>query len=283
MMNNKDFAAFILTHGRPNNIYTINSLKKAGYTGKTYIIIDNEDKTAEEYYKNYGEQVIMFDKKEVAKTFDGMDNFDDRRSIVYARNACFQIAKDLGITYFIQLDDDYVKFQHRFNKNNDYDYKAMNNLDSILDSMLEFFKTIPAHSIAMAQGGDFIGGGESSGSVLKLKRKCMNTFICSTERPFKFIGRINEDVNTYTRVASTGALFFTIMNVAIVQVQTQSNKGGMTDIYLDSGTYLKSFYTVMAHPSSVKIRMMGSAHKRLHHSVTWKYTVPQIIDEKYKK
>ena len=29
------------------------------------------------------------------------------RAIVYARNACFDLAKDLGITYFIQLDDDY--------------------------------------------------------------------------------------------------------------------------------------------------------------------------------
>lgn len=284
MMKNNDFVAFILTHGRPNTVVTYDRLKRSGYTGRIIFVIDNEDKTADEYYKNFGDQVVMFDKAAIAKTFDNADNFNDRRAIIYARNACFQIAKDLGIKYFIQLDDDYTEFQYRFDNNLDYKYKQIKNLNAIFDIMLDYYISIPAKSIALSQGGDFIGGSEGSfAKGLKLKRKCMNTFICSTERPFQFVGRINEDVNTYTRKASTGDLFLTIPNVSIVQKQTQSNKGGMTDIYLDNGTYVKSFYSVMFHPSSVKIKMMGSTHKRLHHSVTWKNTVPQIVDEKYKK
>lgn len=281
--NKKDFVVFILTHGRPNNIYTLAALKKAGYTGEIVIVIDNEDKTAQEYYKNYGKMVYQFDKKAIASTFDEMDNFKDRRSIVYARNACFDIAKKLGYTYFMELDDDYVKFQHRFNKENEFSYVGMSNMDAVLDAMLKYYKSIPALSIALAQGGDYIGGSKGSGARLRMKRKCMNTFICSTERPFQFFGRINEDVNTYTSLASRGGLFLTVMNVAIVQVQTQSNEGGMTDIYLDSGTYRKSFYSVMAHPSSVTIRLMGSEHRRLHHSVKWNNTCPVIIHEKHKK
>ena len=42
--NHKEFAAFILTHGRPDNVLTYDSLKKAGYTGRIVLIIDNEDK-----------------------------------------------------------------------------------------------------------------------------------------------------------------------------------------------------------------------------------------------
>ena len=49
----------------------------------------------------------MFDKLEISKKFDEFDNFDDRRAIVYARNASFEIAKKLGLKYFLQLDDDY--------------------------------------------------------------------------------------------------------------------------------------------------------------------------------
>lgn len=87
---NEKFAVFILSHGRPNNVITLNTLKKCGYTGDWYIVIDNEDDTAEEYYKNFGrERVIMFDKLAVAQTFDTADTFEDRRTIVYARNACF--------------------------------------------------------------------------------------------------------------------------------------------------------------------------------------------------
>ena len=44
-MNN--FAVFILTHGRPDNVITIKTLRQSGYTGKVYFIIDNEDKKSE--------------------------------------------------------------------------------------------------------------------------------------------------------------------------------------------------------------------------------------------
>lgn len=38
-----DFAVFILTHGRADNVATMGALKKGGYTGKWYMIIDDED------------------------------------------------------------------------------------------------------------------------------------------------------------------------------------------------------------------------------------------------
>ena len=37
------FAVFILTHGRADNVVTMKTLKKGGYTGRWYMIIDNED------------------------------------------------------------------------------------------------------------------------------------------------------------------------------------------------------------------------------------------------
>ena len=52
----------------------------------------------------------------------------------------------------------------------------------------------------------------------------MNSFFCSTKRPFKFLGTINEDVNIYTRLGSIGDLFFTVPNVSLKQTDTQSNK-----------------------------------------------------------
>jgi hypothetical protein len=283
MENN--FCAFILTHGRADSVFTYDSLKSQGYTGKIYIVIDNEDKKADEYYKKFGNEVIMFDKEEMSKTFDEADNFNDRRAIVYARNACFKIAKDLNIKYFIQLDDDYTSFRYSANSKGEYITQdtRIKNLDNIFSAMLDFYKETDVHSIAMAQGGDFIGGENSKVFKDKLARKCMNSFICSTERPFLFDGRINEDVNNYTYKGSIGYKFFTIASVRLEQKQTQSNDGGMTDIYQDNGTYIKSFYSVIFQPSSVTVSLMGNKNMRLHHRVNWTYTVPQILDEKYKK
>jgi hypothetical protein len=284
-MIEEDFTVFILTHGRPNNVKTYKTLKRFGYTGKIHIVIDNEDNCVDDYYKNF-DNVVMFDKKEIAKTFDEADNFNDRRSIVYARNACFDIAKKLGIKYFVQFDDDYTDFSYRFNSELSYNKGRgyINNVDDIFKSILKYYKSIPAKSIAISQNGDWIGGENSNwAKELKLKRKCMNSFFCSTERPFQFTGRINEDVNTYTSGASKGYLFLTIPNVSLKQTDTQSNDGGMSDVYAAQGTYVKSFYSVMFSPSSVKVAMLNTERSRLHHRVSWNNAIPVILNEKHKK
>ena len=67
----------------------------------------------------------MFDKLEISKEFDTYDNFSDRRTIVYARNACFKIAKKLGYRYFLQCDDDYESFEYRFEKKKKINDKAV--------------------------------------------------------------------------------------------------------------------------------------------------------------
>lgn len=280
-----DFAVFILTHGRPDKVKTYSTLKRLGYTGKIFLLVDDLDKSAEKYKSIYGNEVIIFDKKKSAQSFDQGDNFNDMRAIIYARNACFEIAKKLEIKYFLQLDDDYVKFDWRFNDKLNYSANVCRSLDSVFNSILKFYINTKINSIAMCQGGDFIGGsGNQNAEKIKLIRKCMNSFFCSTERPFKFIGRINEDVNTYTKMASTGLLFFSTNQVSLTQTVTQSNSGGMTELYLDSGTYVKSFYSVMYQPSSVKVKVLKtSVSQRLHHSINWKNTVPMILSQSVKK
>lgn len=283
-MKRKDFAAFILSHGRPDRVYTYETLIRHGFTGKIYIIIDNEDEAKAEYEKKFPGKVIVFDKKKTAEKVNTMDNFEGRRGVVFARNANFDIAEVLGIKYFWQLDDDYDRFAYKFTKEHDFVESPIKNLDRVVEAMIEFYKGAPITSLAMAQMGDFVGG-ITSGHVKNVKpmRKVINSFICSTDRRFEFVGRINEDVNTYVLHGITGSIFMTTGHVALNQKATQSNKGGLTEFYLDIGTYVKSFYTVMANPSAVKIAMVGDKHPRIHHQVSWKHAVPCILNESYKK
>ena len=283
--NSDRFAVFILTHGRPNKVITYNTLRRQGYTGDVYIIIDNEDKTADEYRKRFGDKVIVFDKAAVAQTFDEGDNFNDRRAVIYARNASFKIAQDLGLDYFLQLDDDYTDFRFKFTSELVYIHKRdVRNLDRLFATILDYYKAIPALTIALAQGGDFPGGaGCTNVTRLWLKRKAMNSFFCSTHRPFQFFGRINEDVNTYVTLGNRGGLFLMFFNAAIQQQTTQASEGGMTELYLDAGTYVKTFYTVMYAPSCVKVYQMGNNHPRIHHKIKWEDAVPRIIGEEHRK
>jgi hypothetical protein len=281
-----DFVVFILTHGRADNVITYKTLKKAGYTGPIWLVCDNEDKQLKSYQERF-ENVYVFDKKAVSKRIDQGDNFDKRNSIVFARNVCFDIAQELGYTYFLELDDDYTMFQFRINQDGVYpkgSFIVRESLTKVFEAYLEYYKSIPALTLAMAQCGDFIGGHKSSYAVNKaLTRKAMNTLFCSTKRRFQFPGKINEDVNAYTKVQSMGGLFLTAPICAIDQLQTQSNDGGMTDIYLAGGTYLKSFYSVIYHPSGVKVAVLSDRNWRIHHHVAWNNTAPKILDEKYRK
>jgi hypothetical protein len=263
------------------------TLKECGYTGKLYLVVDDEDKTLDKYIANFGkDRVVVFNKKEMADQVDEGNNFDERRTITHARNACFKIAKDLGIKYFMELDDDYISFEYRYVSRCGEKLKVhyVSNLDAVLGLYLEFYKATGFSSMAFAQGGDFIGGVENKYATKKpLIRKCMNSFICSTERPFQFIGAMNEDVNTYVTLGSRGVLFGTIPMISLVQTATQSQKHGITDMYLRFGTYCKAFTTVMMHPSSVRISMMNTSNPRIHHLIKWQNTTPMIVSEQYRK
>ena len=284
MKQNKTFAAFILTHGRPDNVSTYDTLRKCGYTGSIYIVIDNEDESADQYRQRFGkENVLMFDKKAVSKTFDLADTSNNLQTIVCARNASFQIAEKLGLEYFMQLDDDYNSFQYRYPLDDKLKVIETRSLDAVIEAMIKFLDVSGVATFAMAQGGDFIGGLEGAAIHKPLLRKAMNSFLFKTNNPITFVGRMNEDVNTYVLEGSRGKLYFTTTSVMLTQDQTQKNKGGMTETYLESGTYFKSFYTVIMHPSSVTVRTMGTNNKRLHHHIKWNNTVPKIINESHRK
>lgn len=278
-----DFAVFILSHGRAENIITIPTLRNCGYTGKIYIIIDDLDPQKDIYKKKYGDNVIVFDKKAEALKSDTFDNDDDMRIVLYARNICHDIAKDLGLTYFLELDDDYNYFNFRYVNQGVLKHTRCKQLDNVFEAMLNFLDISGALTVAMAQSGDFIGGEGSSVWQKQLARKAMNSFFCRTDRPFKFTGRINEDVNAYVTLGSQGNLFFTVAFISLNQGMTQQNEHGLTDVYLKYGTYVKSFYSVMCMPSAVKISTMGNSDRRIHHCINWENCTPKILSDKYKK
>ncbi len=230
--NKRNYAAFILSHGRPNKVLTVNTLKRHGYTGKIYIIIDDTDPTIEQYKQNF-ENVIVFNKQKYIDEADTGDNFGITKTITFARNATFDIAKDLNLDYFIQLDDDYTEFNYTIDKFFNYKVRSIKSLDQVFELYFQFLDASGAHTVALAQGGDFIGGDNSGVFKKQIYRKAMNVFFCKTDKPFKFRGSMDEDVNTYVYLGHQGYLFFTISFARMNQLPTQQNPGGITETYLE--------------------------------------------------
>lgn len=285
-METPNYAVFILTHGRPDNVITYHTLRKAGYTGKIYLICDDEDKTLSDYQSKYKDQVIVFSKQAYQDSFDIMDNFEGNKVIVYARNACYDIARSLGLDYFFEYEDDYTGFFHRYIEGPTLRAEKVDRMDDLCNAFIDCLDKTNVATIAMAQGGDFIGGAGSF-NHLQYKRKAMNSFVFKVNKDPAddciFIGRMNDDVNTYLTQGRTGKIFCQIANVMLVQLQTQSNSGGNTEAYKAMGTYVKSFYSVMAAPSCCKVSMLVTTHPRIHHKIDWNKAVPKILHERYKK
>jgi hypothetical protein len=283
----ENFCIFILSHKRSDNMPTYELLKRFNYDGPLFILIDSDDPTSSEYFKRFPSIVILIDVDKSKS--DSFDNFG-KHAVLHARNSCFDVARKLGYEYFLQLDDDYTGFGFRFpreleDKGTKYGdakwdwIQSKATFNEVLSSTLRLFVKTNATSLAFSQGGDWLS---AKGPVFSM-RKCMNSFFCSTNRYFNFIGRANEDVNTYVLLGGRGYLFLTIPHFQVCQRTTQKHSGGTTDVYLNEGTYVKSFYSILCSPSCVKIQIMGSANRRLHHRINWDAAVPVIVDERYCK
>lgn len=286
MSANRKIAVFILTNGRSDNVITYKTLRAVGYTGKIYLIVDDEDNRLQEYKDKYKDEVIVFSKKDYAHKFDIMDNFTGSKVIVYARNACNDIARKLGLDYFFEYEDDYSRFTYRKYVDGSLKTIRIKDFDPVLNVLIDALNNTKACSIAFTQAGEMQGGVLAIGHV-HLKRKAMNSFVFKVNKDKSddliFIGRMNDDINTYLTQGKVGKLFFQVANVMLDQGLTQQVAGGNTEAYLKSGTYVKSFYSVMAEPSCVKIGSHGRTNARVHSSVKWKMAVPKILDEKHKK
>lgn len=287
----RNYAVFIMSHGRAGKVYTLELLRRCGYDGKVYIVIDDEDEQADKYISTYGkDNVLIFDKQEEEQKMDTGDISGSSKCVVFARNKCYDFAKELGLDCFIEADDDYIEFEYRHEGHGKLlltDIRGT--LNEVFEAMFQFLDDSKAKAVAFCQGGDYIGGVQSGTWKNKVLRKCMNLFFCRTDNRLHFLGRINEDVVAYTYYSTIGTLFFSVADVCLEQKETQSQSGGMSETYIENGTYLKSFYSVMWCPSAVKLAAMGSprdGHKgkfRLHHRVQWNNCTPMIINERYKK
>lgn len=283
-------AVMILTHKRPGNVLTLGMLEKQGYTGPVYLLVDDMDPTLEEYQERYPGQVLVFSKAEVRERFDVGDNLPGSASVVFARNAAREAARKLGLTHYVELDDDYQYIGFAYDPQGRgavFDSTRLPNLDRVFSAFFDALDSMPPRvvSLAMAQTGDYIG--RAVGVPVRIRfgllRKAMNVFFHRVDRPYTFPGRMNEDVNAYTYLAGLGTLHLTHPMLYMFQMRTQQNPGGMTEDYQNAGTWAKTAYSILRRPDAVRGQALGPVNWRVHHRIDWRLAVPRIIRAEWKK
>jgi uncharacterized protein YrzB (UPF0473 family) len=285
METNKRFAVFILSHGRADIITTVDTLRKQGYTGEIFVVIDDEDDQEDLYREKFGDAVIQFNKMQYFLSTDTGDLDQSRTVGVFARNFIQDEAKRRGYKYHLQLDDDVTMFDLRWeNEEGKLKFKKCMNMDKMIEAMCDFMDCSPKiTALSFGCTGYLIGGAANQTWKDKLVRKAMTTFFLRSDDVNYFSFRMNDDITTTALNTMKGKLYFTTAEIEAHTAPTQSIKGGMTEAYLDSGTYRKSFYSVMALPAAAVISAMGETDYRIHHAIYWGKCAPKILSDRWKK
>lgn len=278
-----DFAVFILTHGRAKQQKTLKMLKKCGYTGKYYLIVDNLDAQLEEYKKLYGEHVIVFDKDEAWKITDTFHNSKMLKAVVFPRNVVFPIAREQNIKFFAMCDDDLTRLAYKIQKKGKMQTtKITKNIDVILDAYVRYADEAKMTVLGMCEDGIFVGG---INQIVKdgYTPSIGKFMLFRTDDEVKYRGLYYEDNIASFDIPLQGRLSFspTFISVTSQTDVKKSTEGGMHDAYEETAEgYVCSFMVLMAHPSGIRVRRDRKKWK-IRKSV--KNLRPMLINEKYKK
>ena len=278
-MKNK-FAVFILTHGRPHNQVTLETLRRLGYTGKVYLVVDNQDETLTEYANIY-EDVICFNKEIFINDTETGLSLPEPKFAVFARNAIEDIALYDGYDAFMMLDDDITNIRVRFpdgNRLKSYSLKSCFN--EVIDLCVEYVINQQIACMGLGFCNLYIGGIENFEKENPRQRLCAEAFIRNTKYTVKWRLNMVEDLITSIDGAVNNQVWFQFLPLQVdIRMSEGVVDGGNSDVYRKLGKFKVNFMPIIAYPSS-NIMRYG---KDWAVTTTPDTCVPKIISSSYRK
>tara|TARA_R100001143_G_scaffold48173_1_gene43123 strand:+ start:399 stop:1310 length:912 start_codon:yes stop_codon:yes gene_type:complete len=273
---------FIPSYHRPDNIKTAKYFIKKGYEAKKiHIFIDDEADDRLEYKeaaRKLGFNLYVFSMEIARERFDYIHRASvSRRSAGQARNMFYDFAKELGLDFYLVMDDDTTGFEIR-----PYGvYNRIANIDEIqlvFNGIRDFMNKHKIGVFGLSQTGDMF----ARTNAKLLRGKVMNTtfidtrFICRGERGIQdndtsqFVGLMNEGY-------FTGSL---ASGLVLKQTSSATASGGLTEIYNECKLLNKSLIVPIQFPSLCHAEKQKKNGGRLHHRINNRYLAPRIIKGK---
>lgn len=273
---------YICTHGRPDKQITLKALRDAGYTGKIILVLDDEDETISGYYDNLDmcDDFVFFKKQSIIDTTNTTSSPPNRKTILYAKNACEIDAEKRGLDVFAICDDDIPGFRYRYVE--DGSCKSLtitHNMDKVIQSYMEYLldSDITATSFGMAQ---FYFSGENCFSPeTMLKWRVPYTFVFrNAKHTVDWVSDYGEDITTAIECANQGKFMmaspFVQMNLSPMGV----GEGGMVELHKD--TFRLAEYGHVWHPTSEQIKYYKD---RWMSTIKRESAFPMLISSKHKQ
>lgn len=274
-----NFAVFILSHGRANNIDTLKTLRRANYSGKWFIVVDNQDDMLGEYKREYKNKVIVFDKEEWMNKTDTVTNEKEFASPVFARNFISCYATENGYEYYLMIDDDIKSLNIRYIKGEKLKSTTLNNFNVWIEQVINMLsKNNHILCIGTGNAGSYIGGPKGKYS----NRVYIGDFsqVALFHGRCEFKGIFNEDENVCLLEANKGRVAMLDLNVSHASPKRKSNKGGLKEEYNKTNDYFIAMCSFIVHPSACRI---VTKKGKIQLRITRNYQCPKVVNERYKK
>lgn len=276
-MNN--FAILIKSHKRANSLLTYETLKNTGYIGDVYIIVDDEDNQLAEYKKKYKKNIKVFNKDEMLKYADTIDNLKNKNNALLPAIYANILANELGLEYYMLIDDDISSIRERYEENGKLKGRDIKDINKIISLFINYMEKANISVLSFGNEGGYIGG--ANGKFKNgIGRNNNQNFIIKTKDNISFLGTRNEDFNMVAHYSKLGKLIFEIYRIGIKSPERGTNDGGLQDDYKQSGFYTANFYSIIVAPYCCKI---GSRNNKITLKRNWERFAPMVISEVYKK
>ena len=275
-----NFAIFICTHGRPYAQFTYNALRTAGFTGKIYLVVDDEDSTVPAL-QELGYDILQFCKQYYIDTVDiGRRRSDAKRAaILYAKCACEDFAKELQLDAFVIADDDLTNLRYRYEEDGHLKSLKVSNLDKVVENYCEYMLE---SGVCMTSFGamPLYMAGIVTPKKIEEARIPYNILFRNTSIPFNWISEMNEDIISV--LADKSGHYIQMLPFIKYDMKElhAGAQGGMTANYKAMTLFQRVQTIIMYDPVSVYYIAMKTG---ITHAVHKELAFPKLISSSCKK
>ena len=242
---------FIPSYHRPTNIKTAKYFKKKGYdVKKIHVVIDDATDDIEQYKEEtnkIGCNLHIFNMEQSRLRYDYVHRPSKlRRSAGQCRNMFYDIVKDLGIDFYLVIDDDTRQYEIKPFAI----YTRGANIDDfkfVFNGVKEFMQKHKIGLFGLSQTGDMFQVPD-----LKIFRnKVMNTTFVNTKYIYRGEKAIQDnDTSQFVHIMNEG--YFTgslATGLALNPTSSATAEGGLTDVYNENKLLNKSLIIPIQFPS----------------------------------
>lgn len=274
-----NFAVFIISHERADRVETYDTLRRGGYIGKIFVVIDNEDNMVSTYLNRFGDDVLIFDKQAYIDKADTLESAKLKSSAVYARNAVEDFAKLFELDAFGMFDDDIVGLRYRWIENDKCrSMSVKGGLSQIFQEYSEYLVDCNIATLSFENCMFYLGG--VTDEKISNERWAYQVFIRNSKFPVDWISIINMDIITEITTAVKGYIWWSLPHIVYESSPMNSASGGLKKVYDAISSGRRAFFATISQPSSCR---PGYSHGKIRILQDKKKSYPMILGSRYKK